>query len=138
MSEIKKTVMDVQKQMKAVAKANHRVDITTGEAAAIVGCAKQTIINYLDRGEITYTRMGRGARRVSVESLRNFLTLSGRSVPGFTDAESSVILDVGSSLKGITEESARQVLKRIIPVFNDKEISPKNKLKQIAKIIKDV
>ena len=136
MTTIKRLAVDAQKQMKAIAKANVRPDITTGEAASICICSKQTIINYLDKGDILFTRMGSGPRRVSVESLRSFLINSGRTVTGFTDVESSSNLaDLHGALKGITDETARKILKNIIPVFNDKSKGPKEKLKGIVKII---
>jgi hypothetical protein len=132
-------MLDVQKQLKAVQRANTRVDISTGDAASIASCSKQTVINYIDKGDIVATRMGSGPRRVSVESFRKFLRESGKPVPGFTDAESSSPLLVeGAKTRGLTQEAARKILLKIIPVFNDKSTDPKSKIKKIAKLLQDV
>ena len=132
-------MIDVQKQFKAVQRANTSVDITTGDAAAIATCSKQTIINYIDKGDIVATRMGDGPRRVGVESFRKFLRESGKFVPGFTDVESrSPLIVEKHKTRGLTQESARKMLLEIIPVFNNKGLDPKTKIQQIALILKGV
>jgi excisionase family DNA binding protein len=54
--------------------------ISTGEAAALVGCHRSTISRAIERGELQAVRLGRhGDHRIPVDSLERWLTLAGRN-----------------------------------------------------------
>jgi len=47
--------------------------LTTGETAQLLGVTAQTVINWIEGGKIPAVRVGRGRRRVTFATLRQFV-----------------------------------------------------------------
>lgn len=56
-------------------------DLTTGEAGIFCGVTPQTIINWCGMGRLTWTRIGRGPRRIPKSEVRLLLEKNNMPVP---------------------------------------------------------
>jgi PAS domain-containing protein len=53
------------------------MNLSTGEIAKLFDVSSQTVINWMEAGSIQFSRIGRGPRMASAESVMNFIKTSG-------------------------------------------------------------
>lgn len=58
-----------------------RERLTTGQVATICDVSAQTVINWLDCGRFTFTRLGRGPRRIPAVEVADFLQKNNHPMP---------------------------------------------------------
>ncbi len=76
--------------------------LTTGEVAKLFQVSAQTVINWLDQGRMPFERIGRGPRRLTEESVLNYIKEIGISTSAldqaiFSKAQKSVFASSNQS-----------------------------------------
>lgn len=60
---------------------DERKPLTTGEIAKALSCSRQTVVNWIERNQVPFERVGKGRRRITVENARAFAQANGMSMP---------------------------------------------------------
>lgn len=55
--------------------------LTTGQVGVICGVTPQTVINWIEGGKFSFTRLGRGPRRIPAGQVLDFLKKNNAPIP---------------------------------------------------------
>jgi excisionase family DNA binding protein len=84
--------------------------LTTGEVAKLFQVSAQTVINWLGQGRMPFERIGKGPRRLTEESVLNYITEIGISVEALESTIYDKTLRMATAAKTEQDDPAAALL----------------------------